>query len=80
MMTGSRSANVGRGLARVGLESGDTLLVFATAPGQVAAYEANYRVGVPVVHALAAFLTMRAFEFIRTDVGIFCRRTDRGSP
>lgn len=24
----------------------------------------------PVVHALAAFLTMRAFEFIRTDVGI----------
>ncbi|MCU0923370.1 MAG: hypothetical protein MUF16_24115 [Burkholderiaceae bacterium] len=25
---------------------------------------------VPVCHALAAFLTMRAFEFIRTDVGI----------
>src|SRR5262245_15953455 len=25
---------------------------------------------VAVVHALAAFLTMRAFEFIRTDVGI----------
>jgi transketolase len=25
---------------------------------------------VPVVHALACFLTMRAFEFIRTDVGI----------
>ena len=25
---------------------------------------------VPVVHALAAFLVMRAFEFIRTDVGI----------
>ncbi len=25
---------------------------------------------VPVVHALAAFLTLRAFEFIRTDVGI----------
>ncbi len=25
---------------------------------------------VPVVHALAAFLTMRAFEFIRTDIGI----------
>jgi glutamate-1-semialdehyde aminotransferase/transketolase C-terminal domain/subunit len=24
----------------------------------------------PVVHALAAFLTMRAYEFIRTDVGI----------
>src|SRR5512142_1535233 len=24
----------------------------------------------PVVHALASFLTMRAFEFIRTDVGI----------
>lgn len=25
---------------------------------------------IPVVHALAAFLTMRAFEFIRTDVGV----------
>jgi transketolase len=25
---------------------------------------------IPVVHALSAFLTMRAFEFIRTDVGI----------
>jgi len=25
---------------------------------------------VPIVHALAAFLTMRAFEFIRTNVGI----------
>src|SRR5256885_10133156 len=24
----------------------------------------------PIVHALATFLTMRAFEFIRTDVGI----------
>src|ERR1700754_947976 len=24
----------------------------------------------PVVHALASFLTMRAFEFVRTDVGI----------
>src|SRR6201993_739958 len=25
---------------------------------------------IPIVHALASFLTMRAFEFIRTDVGI----------
>ena len=25
---------------------------------------------VPIVHALAAFLTMRAYEFIRTDVGL----------
>jgi transketolase len=25
---------------------------------------------IPVAHALAAFLTMRAFEFIRTDVGV----------
>jgi transketolase len=25
---------------------------------------------IPVVHAMAAFLTMRAYEFIRTDVGI----------
>jgi transketolase len=28
------------------------------------------RGGIPVVHALAAFLTMRGFEFIRTDIGI----------
>ncbi|HEY9195109.1 MAG TPA: transketolase, partial [Mucilaginibacter sp.] len=25
---------------------------------------------IPVVHALASFLTMRAFEFVRTDLGI----------
>ena len=25
---------------------------------------------IPVLHALATFLTLRAFEFIRTDVGI----------
>jgi transketolase len=25
---------------------------------------------IPVIHALAAFLTLRAFEFIRTDIGI----------
>src|SRR5215467_4668113 len=25
---------------------------------------------IPVVHALATFLTLRAFEFVRTDVGI----------
>ncbi|HXF99485.1 MAG TPA: transketolase, partial [Bacteroidota bacterium] len=25
---------------------------------------------IPICHALATFLTMRAFEFIRTDVGI----------
>jgi transketolase len=24
----------------------------------------------PIVHALASFLTMRAFEFVRTDAGI----------
>ncbi len=28
------------------------------------------RGNIPVVHALATFLTMRAFEFIRTDIGI----------
>ena len=35
-----------------------------------AAAELALRGRVPVVHALAAFLTMRAFEFVRTDVGI----------
>jgi len=28
------------------------------------------RGNIPIVHALATFLTMRAFEFIRTDIGI----------
>ena len=32
-----RSANVGRGLARVDVDHEDTLMVFATAPGQIAA-------------------------------------------
>lgn len=27
---------------------------------------------IPVAHALATFLTLRAFEFVRTDVGISC--------
>src|ERR1700756_3468647 len=30
----------------------------------------SLRSRIPVVHALATFLTLRAFEFIRTDVGI----------
>jgi transketolase len=29
----------------------------------------SLRSNIPVVHAIAAFLTMRAFEFIRTDIG-----------
>jgi len=28
------------------------------------------RGNIPIVHALASFLTMRAFEFIRTDIGV----------
>ena len=36
-LAGNRSSSIGRGLARMDLTNSDTLLVFATAPGQVAA-------------------------------------------
>ncbi len=46
----------------------DTGITEQTMIGMAAGFALRGRV--PVVHALAPFLTMRAFEFIRTDVGI----------
>jgi transketolase len=46
----------------------DTGITEQTMIGMAAGLAARGRI--PIVHALAAFLTMRAFEFIRTDVGI----------
>src|SRR5262245_10656217 len=46
----------------------DTGITEQTMVGMAAGLALRGRV--PVVHALATFLTMRAFEFIRTDVGI----------
>lgn len=46
----------------------DTGITESTMAGMAAGLALRGRV--PVTHALAAFLTMRAFEFIRTDIGI----------
>jgi transketolase len=46
----------------------DTGITEQTMVGMAAGLALRERI--PVVHALATFLTMRAFEFIRTDVGI----------
>jgi transketolase len=46
----------------------DTGITEQTLVGMAAGLSLRGRI--PVVHALAAFLTQRAFEFIRTDVGI----------
>lgn len=46
----------------------DTGITEQTLVGMAAGLALRGRI--PVVHALAPFLTMRAFEFIRTDVGI----------
>src|SRR5262245_26830023 len=46
----------------------DTGITEQTLVGMAAGLALRGRI--PVVHALATFLTMRAFEFIRTDVGI----------
>jgi transketolase len=58
-----------RGLpARLGVRFIDVGIAEQTLVGVAAGLALRGRV--PVVHALATFLTMRAFEFIRTDVGI----------
>ena len=46
----------------------DTGITEQTMVGMAAGFALRGRI--PIVHALAPFLTMRAFEFIRTDVGI----------
>jgi transketolase len=58
-----------RGLAaRLGSRFLDTGITEQTMIGMSAGLALRGRL--PVAHALAAFLTMRAFEFIRTDIGI----------
>src|ERR1700749_2905650 len=46
----------------------DTGITEQTMVGMAAGLALRGRI--PIIHALAPFLTMRAFEFIRTDVGI----------
>jgi transketolase len=58
-----------RGLpARLGARFIEVGICEATLVGAAAGLALRGRI--PVAHALAAFLTMRAFEFIRTDVGV----------
>src|SRR5262245_46445874 len=54
--------------ARLGQRFIDVGICEQTMVGMAAGLALRERV--PVVHALATFLTLRAFEFIRTDVGI----------
>lgn len=46
----------------------DTGITEQTMVGMAAGIALRGRI--PIIHALAPFLTMRAFEFIRTDIGI----------
>src|ERR1700741_1621338 len=68
VMTAENRALVRNIYAHLGNRFVDTGITEQTMVGAAAGLALRGRV--PVVHALAAFLTMRAFEFIRTDVGI----------
>ncbi len=68
VMTAENRAAI-RGLpARLGPRFIDVGIAEQTLVGAAAGLALRGRV--PIVHSLATFLTMRAFEFIRTDVGI----------
>lgn len=68
VMTAENRAAIRSLEARMGARFIDTGITEQTLVGMAAGLA--LRGNKPVVHALAAFLTMRAYEFIRTDVGI----------
>ena len=68
VMTAENRALVRHAAAALGGRFIDTGITEQTMVGMAAGLALRGRI--PVVHALAPFLTMRAFEFIRTDVGI----------
>jgi transketolase len=68
VMTAENRALVRNVPRRLGRRFVDTGITEQTMVGMAAGLALRGRV--PIVHALAPFLTMRAFEFIRTDVGI----------
>src|SRR6202035_5732138 len=68
VMTAENRALVRNIPAKLGNRFIDTGITEQTMIGAAAGLALRGRI--PVVHALASFLTMRAFEFIRTDVGI----------
>jgi transketolase len=68
VMTAENRALVRNIHARLGSRFIDTGITEQTMIGAAAGLALRGRI--PVVHALASFLTMRAFEFVRTDAGI----------
>jgi transketolase len=68
VMTAENRAAIRNIPDRLGTRFIDVGIAEQTLVGAAAGFALRGRV--PVVHALATFLTMRAFEFIRTDVGI----------
>lgn len=68
VMTAENRATIRQLPSRLGQRFVDVGICEQTLVGMAAGLALAGRV--PVVHALAAFLTMRGFEFIRTDVGI----------
>lgn len=68
VMTAENRALVRNMAKALGSRFIDTGITEQTMIGMAAGLALRGRI--PVVHALAPFLTMRAFEFIRTDVGI----------
>jgi transketolase len=68
VMTAENRALVRNAPAALGSRFIDTGITEQTMIGMAAGLALRGRI--PVVHALAPFLTMRAYEFIRTDLGI----------
>lgn len=68
VMTAENRALVRHVPAALGNRFVDTGITEQTMVGAAAGLALRGRI--PVVHALSAFLTMRAFEFVRTDIGI----------
>ncbi len=68
VMTAENRALVRNAQRQLGNRFIDTGITEQTMVGMAAGLALRGRI--PIVHALAPFLTMRAFEFIRTDVGI----------
>src|ERR1700743_2518469 len=68
VMTAENRALVRNVPAALGARFIDTGITEQTMVGMAPGLALRGRI--PVIHALAPFLTMRAFEFIRTDVGI----------
>jgi transketolase len=68
VMTAENRALVRNAPRALGARFIDTGITEQTMVGMAAGLAIRGRI--PIVHALAPFLTMRAFEFIRTDVGI----------